>query len=399
MVSARSAKILAWLPFQLLYAAIKHFVPGLVPQFRKYRNNLLVALKLVAIRAILRWDILDGAIFNKTGVGAVMQDVARSHLDLVRNVPSFGKRFLERAYWLVEQPNRSPEDPVIIYCHGGGYFLQANSEQVENILATYCLLSPEKRNKLSILVLDYRLACDGHTFPSQMNDLHQLYSTLRQTSSRIGLIGDSAGGNLAVGYTQYLKQQNAPKDDYPLLLALISPWLSIFPDEDTLDKDSSYVVNADGDMVPSVIDDHKRQFIFGEEDRFSLIWSPATKVPASTKDWTSIPTYNDPRRKIFLLAGEDETLRDDSIWFANYALGANWDFRNYSKTRSDYSVDELEYKTANVEAYVEPLGVHDAVLIIERPLAAVEEGKLVEELNDQEFFGTKRLVRFLEGAI
>lgn len=71
------------------------------------------------------------------------------------------------------------------------------------MLAVYCLLS--KRKRVSILILDYRLACNGHTFLAQMEDLYELYYQLANSSSRIGLLGDSAGGNLAVGFTQYLQ--------------------------------------------------------------------------------------------------------------------------------------------------------------------------------------------------
>lgn len=401
MFSAKSVKILALLPFQLLYVTLQYFALGLISQFRRYRKNLLASMKMVAARAIMEWNILEGALFNKMSVGAVLQDLAVSNLAIVQNIPNFGKRYLEKAYWLVEQPDRTPEDLVLIYCHGGAYFLQLSMPQAESLLAIYCLLSKEKRKRVSILVLDYRLACHGYTFPCQMDDLHQLYYSVKKTSSRIGLMGDSAGGNLAIGFTQYLKLQNAPPEDYPLLLALISPWLNIFPDADTLHKDSSYMTNGDGDIVPfhSFVDASKRELILGKEDRYSLIWSPATKVPPTSDDWTSLPTYNDPRRKIFLLTGEDETLRDDSIYWANYALGAQWNARNYKKTRTDYSVEELQHKTPNVEAYIEPYGVHDAIMVFEKGLVAVNEGKSLGDLDDETCYGTRRLVDFLDRAI
>lgn len=401
MFSANSARILALLPFQLLYVTLQYLMFGLITQFRRYKHNLPASLKMVAARAILRWNIDEGAIFNKTSVGAVLHDVARSNKQIVRSLPNYGKKFSDRAYWLVEQPDRSEEDLVLIYCHGGAYFLQLNSVQTEAVLATYCLLASEKRNKVSVLVLDYHLACDGYAFPNQMNDLNETYYSIRKSTSRVGLLGDSAGGNLAIGFTQFLKQRNAPRLDFPLVLAVVSPWLTLFPDPENLEGNSSYLYNGDGDLVPfeSFADSTRRKAILGKESRFSLVWSPAAKTPQSQEDWSDIPTYSDVSRKLFLLAGEDETLRDDAIYFAKYALQVPWDCANYARSKLDYSAEELQYKSANVHAHIEPWGVHDAMMVFEKGLAAVKDGKTAKDLDDKECFGLKRLVEFLEEAI
>lgn len=401
MFSANSAKVLALLPFQLLYVTLQYLILGLVSQFRRYKHDLPASLKMVAARAILRWNIDEGAIFNKTSVGAVLHDVARSNKQIVRNLPNYGKKFSDRAYWLVEQPDRTEQDLVLIYCHGGAYFLQLNSVQTETVLATYCLLAREKRKRVSILVLDYRLACDGYAFPSQMNDLNETYYSIRQSTKRVGLLGDSAGGNLVIGFTQFLKQRNAPPQDYPLVLAVISPWLTLFPDPENLGQNSSYLYNGDGDIVPfeSFADSTRRKPILGKESRFSLVWSPAAKTPQCQKDWADIATFSAPNRKLFLLAGEDETLRDDAIYFAKYALQVPWEYANYGRSKLAYSAEELQYKTANVHAYIEPWGVHDAMMVFEKGLAAVKEGKTVKDLDDRNYYGIKRLVEFLEDAI
>lgn len=100
------------------------------------------------------------------------------------------------------------------------------------------------------------------------------------------------------------------------------------------------------------------------------------------------PNVHRPKRKIFLLAGEDETLRDDALWFAKHALGINWRPESYSKSRRDYSADELEYKSENVQAYIERYSVHDEMTVFEKALAGIKEGKSVDELGD-DCFGTK----------
>lgn len=389
MFSSQTFKVLFLLPWQLLNVTLQYYALGRVRRFRRYGKNLRGSLLTVAARAVLSLNIRDCAVFNNKTVGTVLREVAEAQLDLVKHLPNYGKRFLEKGYWLVEQPNREPDDLVLIYCHGGGYFLQINSIHIETVLAVYCLLS--NRSRISILILDYSLASHGHTFPTQMEELYDLYYTVKKSCSRIGLLGDSAGGNLAAGFPQFLRLRSASEKDYPLILALVSPWLLIFPDPDLLARNSSYVANADGDLVAylAMTDTSKRSFILGKEDRFSLIWSPATKVPATTEDWKCLPTFSDPRRRLFLLAGEDETLRDDAIWFAKYAMGIDWLPENYSRDHKEYSNDELEFKSECAQAFIQRYGVHDEMMSFERPLEYVREGKSVEELGD-DCYGTDR---------
>ena len=76
------------------------------------------------------------------------------------------------------KPNRKPDDPVLIYLHGGGYFLGLVPQQIESLVTTYHLLDPAKRENLSILVLDYNLTCQGYPIPHQLSQLVETYTSL-----------------------------------------------------------------------------------------------------------------------------------------------------------------------------------------------------------------------------
>ncbi len=85
--------------------------------------------------------------------------------------------------------------------------MQTTPSQIVSMLAIYKLLDPEAQSRLSILHLDYKLTSKGFHVPHQLNQLHETYEALvKAGSTNIILCGDSAGGNLAVGYTQCLKK-------------------------------------------------------------------------------------------------------------------------------------------------------------------------------------------------
>lgn len=397
MISLRSACVLAKLPFQLLTVIVHFFLMGRVLHFRRYAYSLPSLLKLVFARAVLLLDIKDTRFLNLS-FPTILSFVKFVFPKSVGQLPGYGKKFDETSYWLVEQPNRSKDDLVIIYSHGGGYTLQISPQQVESTIAMYLLLTPEKRAKVSILLFDYKLVSDGFTFPTQMHELHATYGRLAETTSKIALLGDSAGGNLSIGYTQYLKLIGAPASAYPTILAVISPWLNVFPDLSLLPKDSTYWTSSGADVLPfeAFTNPKSRKNVLGEQDPFSLIWSPASKFPPSQDDWSDIPTFNAPERRIFLMMGEDEVFRDEILTWLKYALGLDWD-DTYSKETGT----SLELESKNLNAYMESWGCHDAFSLFENTLLkAIEKGHVTSPkgLEDEYYFCLRRLASFFESV-
>lgn len=74
-------------------------------------------------------------------------------------------------------------------------------DQLESVLSIYHLLEKDKREKTSVLVLDYSLACRGHYIGSQLYELAATYANLDlDGNNNIILLGDSAGGHLAITF-------------------------------------------------------------------------------------------------------------------------------------------------------------------------------------------------------
>lgn len=157
------------------------------------------------------------------------------------NLNSYGKSFDKQSIWLVEAENRSKSDPVIIYLHGGGYFINTTPDQLESVLSIYRLLEKDKRERTSVLVLDYSSACHGHCIGSQLYGLAATYAKLDlDGNNNINLLGDSAGDHLAITFLQYLKQEKEPKLPWPKSTVLISPWVKLVGDKEQFTEGHSY---------------------------------------------------------------------------------------------------------------------------------------------------------------
>lgn len=110
---------------------------------------------------------------------------------------------------------------VILQLHGGGYLfglsdahrlLGVNQAQLAGVSDVY--------------YSDYRLA-PQNTYPAALQDAVALYREMLNRgilAKNIILIGDSAGGNLAVELALYLKEHNLPQ---PGVIILISPWATM----------------------------------------------------------------------------------------------------------------------------------------------------------------------------
>ncbi|WP_079474161.1 alpha/beta hydrolase [Marinococcus halophilus] len=89
--------------------------------------------------------------------------------------------------------------PVLIYFHGGGFF-----ERDELVMDNVCKLLAEKTEAV-VVAVEYRLAPE-HKYAEGLKDcfdsVQYVYENHREFGAdrnRIGLVGDSVGGNLALG--------------------------------------------------------------------------------------------------------------------------------------------------------------------------------------------------------
>ena len=99
------------------------------------------------------------------------------------------------------------KDGIILHLHGGAY---VSGGILQCRALTFC----------------YRLA-PRHPYPAQLEDALRAYDYLRKVgypARKIALVGESAGGNLALALTRRLMERG---DEPPAGLALLSPWVDL----------------------------------------------------------------------------------------------------------------------------------------------------------------------------
>jgi monoterpene epsilon-lactone hydrolase len=118
------------------------------------------------------------------------------------------------AEWLI--PANAPSDRAILYFHGGGFVL--GSIRSHRHLAAQIAA----RAKIPTLIFEYRLAPE-HPFPAAFDDGVSVYRDLLSefgSGANIALVGDSAGGNLALGVALATSEQRLSA---PAAIACMSP--------------------------------------------------------------------------------------------------------------------------------------------------------------------------------
>ena len=106
---------------------------------------------------------------------------------------------------------------VIMYCHGGGY--STGSSLYGRTLTTRLASS----TSMDVLSFDYRLAPE-HPYPAAIEDAMKAWNNLMlfgYGARDVILVGDSAGGNLALALTHQLKKEGRL---LPRGIVLLSPW-------------------------------------------------------------------------------------------------------------------------------------------------------------------------------
>ena len=130
-----------------------------------------------------------------------------------------------RRVWRLS-PLKNPSDTVVLFLHGGAYVANislAHWNLVEQLIV---------ETRATLVVPDYPLAPEA-TCGETYGFVEALYANLidEDKGQRLVLMGDSAGGGLALGFVQKLriKQHKLPHQ-----LILFSPWLDITMDHPDL---------------------------------------------------------------------------------------------------------------------------------------------------------------------
>lgn len=113
----------------------------------------------------------------------------------------------------------SRDDHVAIWMHGGGFSVGScfTHRGMAGELARHA--------NARVLTVDYRLSPE-HVFPAALNDVNAVYAEIAKSAgiSKIGVIGDSAGGALTL---QCAIEARDNRIRMPEAIALFSPWLDL----------------------------------------------------------------------------------------------------------------------------------------------------------------------------
>jgi acetyl esterase/lipase len=123
-----------------------------------------------------------------------------------------------RKVWTIF-PIECKSDLIIIYFHGGAYMSNITTEHwrlIEKLIG---------KTRATIVVPDYPLAPDA-SCKETYDFVESLFTGLltEYPSKRFVFMGDSAGGGLALGFTQQLRDKNKKQPDQ---IIIFSPWLDV----------------------------------------------------------------------------------------------------------------------------------------------------------------------------
>lgn len=189
--------------------------------------------------------------------------------------------------WAVADfPHR--DRPIVLYCHGGGY--TSGGLGYAGMLAGKMVM----HTGLSVYSFEYRLAPEN-PYPSAIEDAitvwdHLMY--LGYGADEIIVLGDSAGGNLALELTLVLQSQ---KRQLPAALILMSPWT------DMTASGASYEKYKDTDPMLTV------EYVYGARNAYAGCETDYTNPSLSPlyAGLTDMPPT-------LIQVGSNEILRSDS---------------------------------------------------------------------------------------
>ena len=224
------------------------------------------------------------------------------------------------SYWFNQ--NQLTQKNIVIYLHGGVYVYG-------NIKAYRAMLTHLAASlNLPVLYIEYSLSPE-HPFPAANNEILKVYREIKKKypGYKITIIGDSAGGGLAISLVNDAQKANLP---IPTSLALISPWI------DLKCVNNSYTTRQAVD--PILIKD----FLYTH----ALMYA-SNKIKEADPGELKFKKFP----PVFLLVGTDEVLNDDSKNFYAYIkpIQANAKLKEFAGQKHVWLFSNID-SPASVEA-------------------------------------------------
>lgn len=254
--------------------------------------NARVSLRAELTRLALRWfvkrrahhETIDEA---RAGFRAMQRVIPRPPRD-VRTTPVDAGGV---AGDMVEAP-ASRADRHVLYLHGGGYRLGSPA------MYRHFTWRLAAATRARLLIIALRLAPE-HPFPAALEDAVAAYRWLLANGAdprRLAVIGESAGGGLALALLLKLRDEKLP---LPAVCVAMSPWT------DLALTGASLAQNAKADPMLNA-------------DDFPA-YAAGYLAGADPRNPYASPLYGDPSGlpSTLIQVGSDEILRDDAVRMAD----------------------------------------------------------------------------------
>jgi monoterpene epsilon-lactone hydrolase len=200
------------------------------------------------------------------------------------------------------QPQVGRPDRTVLYFHGGGYVSGSPPERYLPLAAAVALAANAR-----VHVVDYRLAPET-PFPGAFDDCLRAYHWLVTHSGgdphTLAVLGDSAGGNLAVAVTAAARDQGLA---LPGRIALISPLADLTLSGASIEERKHMDPLVTREMLESTVAD----YLAGRDPR-------DPRCSAIFADMHGFPP-------MLIQAGENEILYDDATRIRDAATTAGVD--------------------------------------------------------------------------
>lgn len=285
-------------------------IPSIGDDITKWTNEL------VGHVADLIWDHVPMSVVDAVVPHISLDLNAKLVQALALGIPNYNTDFGKieslddgRVKWLFEANDRTPDDPVIFYIHGGGYGWGPLPTMSLWPVEAYRQLN---NDRLSCVWIDYSLSSEEY-WPAPLQQAVQVFNELKKTSNNIIAVGDSAGGHTIVQLARHLKYPYPGVDaidSLPDSIALLSPGL----DWNLSDDEGSGKENKGKDIL-----DAASVVGWGEletKNDTSVFHSPTFKIQNDTIDWSDTSLLPDAS-KIFVSYGDSEVLKDGTTAWVN----------------------------------------------------------------------------------
>ena len=207
------------------------------------------------------------------------------------------------AEWITPKAKHN-QDHIILYCHGGGY--TCGSLKYARVLGSKLSL----HTGLRVMSFEYSLAPE-HPYPAALDDATVIWNYLMSLgigAKNVVVVGDSAGGNLALELLLRIRSQGRIM---PKGLVLMSPWT----DMTLAGKTYETCKDIDPILTKNYIQ-HARFSFVGLNDKYD---EAVENYPIEDSDFD----YSDPKYSplfadldgfppTLIQVGSNEILKDDS---------------------------------------------------------------------------------------